>query len=125
MPFPDAGMRTGDTYRPLSPVELGIVFTLLSADFPGRDELLEQLSECKVRTLDENGSLEFLLYDKRPAMVVRRIPVEAEMEDKDGIIIHILLHVVSGFLKELEIYRDDSGLVLGMIREGSLRLVVL
>jgi hypothetical protein len=41
------------------------------------------------------------------AKVSRRIPIEAEGKDIDGVKIHILLHVVDGFMDELEIFRED------------------
>lgn len=84
---------------------------LLSADFPGRNAVAEQVAVASVRAIDNNGSLEFAPSDKSLAEVVRRIPVEAELDDGDGVTIHVLLHVVDGLLRELEVYRDDSGRV--------------
>jgi hypothetical protein len=98
---------------------------LLSAGFPGRDTLMEQAAVASVRSIDNNGSLEFAPPDKEPAKVARRIPVEAELEDSDGVTIHMLLHVVDGLLKELEIYRDDSGRVQRALVPADLRLMVL
>jgi hypothetical protein len=61
------------------------------------------------RRIDAEGSLELQpSHDARPAEVVRRIPVEAETEDVDGVPIHVLLHVVNGYMNELEVYREDS-----------------
>ena len=42
------------------------------------------------------------------AHLEKRIPVEAEGRDADGMGIHFLLHVVDGLLKEIEIFREDS-----------------
>ncbi len=42
----------------------------------------------------------------------RRIPVEASYPDADGVVVHVLLHVIDGRLDELEVYREDSGSVL-------------
>ena len=33
-----------------------------------------------------------------------RIPVEAEVEDLDAVTIHLLVHVIDGYIDELEIY---------------------
>jgi hypothetical protein len=44
--------------------------------------------------------------------VKRRIPVEASYPDADGVIVHVLLHIIEGRLDELEVYREDSGRVL-------------
>jgi hypothetical protein len=40
-----------------------------------------------------------------------RIPIEGSCPDTDGVVIHILLHVVNGYLNEIEIYKDDSSRV--------------
>ena len=62
--------------------------------------------------IDEGGSLQFSIEALSSAPVLERIPVEAEYMDADGITVHVLLHVVDGKLLELEIYKDDSSLVL-------------
>lgn len=94
--------------RPLSRREKELLAKLLDAKFLGRDELLWQARRVMVRAMDRNGSLEFILTHDRPAPVAHRVPVEAEVDDSDGVTIHVLLHVVGGMLRELEIYREDS-----------------
>lgn len=115
----------GQDCRPLSDLEKQLLTKLLSADFSGRDTLREQAAVISVRELDQNGSLEFAPSNDMPAEVVRRIPVEAELDDSDGVTIHLLLHVVDGFLKELEVYRDDSSSVQRVLAPEDLRLLVL
>lgn len=78
----------------------------------GSAELRQQLSTTLGSTLDENGSLRLAASGGPLAHMVRLIPVEAEFADLDGVIVHVLLHVVNGRLHELEIYREDSGEVL-------------
>jgi hypothetical protein len=56
------------------------------------------------------------------AITKSRIPVEGEVEDVDGTIIHILLHVVDGRVKDLQVYKDDSSAVVEMPRAEQLRL---
>jgi hypothetical protein len=112
-------------FRALSDLEKQLLAVLLSTDFSGRDALAEQVSVASVRELDHNGSLEFARSDGTPANVVRRIPVEAEFDDRDGMTIHLLLHVVDGLLKELEVYRDDSGRVQRALVPDDLRLLIL
>ncbi len=112
-------------FRPLSELERQLLAVLLSTDFSGRDALVEQVAETSVREIDRNGSLEFESSDETPAEVARRIPVEAELDDSDGVTIHVLLHVVDGLLKELEVYRDDSGRVQRVLVPGDLRLMIL
>jgi hypothetical protein len=86
---------------------------------------MEQAAAASVREIDDNGSLEFAPSDKTPADVARRIPVEAELNDSDDVTIHVLLHVVEGLLKELEVYRDDSGRVQRVLAPEDLRLMIL
>jgi RHS repeat-associated protein len=98
----------------------------LSADFPGKRELVDQAKGALAETLDADGSIALHpAVDATAAQVVGRIPVEAEFEDLDGATVHVLLHVVRGFLNELEVYRDDLGPVQGGVRPASFRLVVL
>jgi hypothetical protein len=98
---------------------------LLGAEFPGRDVLTAQLRSAMVVALDSNGSLRFDVRDGGQAEVVRRIPVEAETEDGDGVTIHLLLHVIDGLLNELEIYREDSKSLKRSIDSSSLRVLDL
>jgi hypothetical protein len=49
-----------EDWRALLPEERELIERMLSEPFPGRDELLAQLSGAKVRTIDEDGSLSFL-----------------------------------------------------------------
>ena len=112
-------------FRPLSDLEKQLLAVLLSTDFSGRDAVAEQVAVASVREIDDAGSLEFGPSDTTPAEVVRRIPVEAELDDTDGVTIHVLLHVVDGLVKELEVYREDSGRVQRALAPEDLRLVVL
>jgi hypothetical protein len=78
-----------------------------------------------VRVIDADGSLELSIVGTAPrANVERRIPVEAEAEDVDGMTFHVLLHVVDGLVNELEIYRNDSEPMQGPIRAEALRVLV-
>jgi hypothetical protein len=111
--------------RPLTGQEHALLATLLGADFPGRETLTEQLAQAHARRVDTEGSLELSVSGGSAADVVRRIPVEAELEDIDGVTIHVLLHVVRGFLNELEFFREDGGLIQGPIEADKLRILVL
>jgi hypothetical protein len=112
-------------FRLLSDLEKQLLTVLLGTGFSGRDAVAEQVAVASVRKIDHNGSLEFAPSDKPPAEVARRIPVEAELDDCDGVTIHVLLHVVDGLVKELEVYRDDSGRVQRELVSADLKLMVL
>jgi len=69
---------------------------------------LAQVQNATVVPIDSNGSLRFIVDSSVKAGVTKRIPVEAQHLDSDGIWVHALLHVVDGQISELEIYKDDS-----------------
>jgi hypothetical protein len=95
--------------RALAPTEREVISVLLSEDFPGRDELVGQLDHVSGRIIDDDGSLELRVTADAPrAPVTARVATEGHMADSDGMMVHVLLHVVDGFMSELEIYRDDS-----------------
>jgi hypothetical protein len=102
-----------------------ILDTLLAVPFPGRDDVARQVEVARGRRLDDDGCLELSAQAVPPAAVVRSIPVEAEIDDADGVTIHILLHVVDGYIDELEFYRDDGSPQQGSILPEALRVIVL
>lgn len=111
--------------RVLSERERNMLAALLDADFPGRTALLEQASGVRARRIDSNGSLGLVPEPHSPsAAVVRRVPVEAELSDADGVGVHVLLHVLDGYLNELEIYREDSGPLERELDPSDFRLIV-
>lgn len=95
-------------YRPMTESEQALLSRLLESPFPGRDQLRAQLRDAMVRTIDEDGSFSIQVSRDQKADVLRRVPVEADGIDLDGMMIRFLLHVVKGIASELEIYRDDS-----------------
>ena len=98
---------------------------LLEVDFPGRSELAALLRSVLVRTIDEDGGLELQSQVEGSAAVVKRVPVEAEGKDEDGVIIHMLLHVVGGRPVELEFFKEDSSTVKRVPLPSAFELVVL
>lgn len=118
-------MNTQEPLRNPTLPELALLKRLLDAAFPGRDELAATLHEIQVRTIDENGSLELLTHLDKKVPVVKRIPVEAEGSDKDGVVIHVLLHVVDGKPAELEIYKEDGSRIVASPTPSELELLVL
>ena len=111
------------TFRKLTIHEFCILKRLLSIDFPGRDAIAQQIKIALVRQIDDEGSLEFFVRPHDKAEVLKRIPIEAEFLDADGVTAHILLHVVDGKCSELEIYKDDSSPISLQPEPDNLRLV--
>ena len=119
-------MRVEEHFREPTLMEKELVHRLLAADFPGKAEVTAQLVGCQVRIIDNEGSLELRPVDmSRPATVRKTIPVEAEGVDEDGIQVHFLLHVVRGFARELEIYKDDGSPIRQMPSPSDLEVIVL
>jgi len=114
-----------DVFRPPTESEVQLLTILLDVPFTGNEELRTQATNAKVRSIDTNGSLAIEVDPSPRAEVKRRIPVEAEVEDDDGTTIHLLVHVEDGLLSELEIYREDSAIVIGEINPSKLRPIVI
>lgn len=122
----ERGPDSESSLRPLDAGEREVLVKLLGVHFPGRDALRQQAAGAMGRRIDAEGSLELQPnQDAPPAEVVRRIPVEAETDDLDGTPIHVLLHVVNGYMNELEVYREDSAKLARPINPEALRLIVL
>ena len=113
-----------DDYTPLDAQSARILAALLAEPFPGRDEIARQVALARSRRIDDDGSFALSVSDAPPAEVVGRIPLEAKAEDLDGVTVHVLLHVVDGYINELEIYREDGGRILAPIRAESLRIIL-
>jgi hypothetical protein len=110
-------------YRALTTHEMQLLVKLLDLEFPGRDELRVQLGSVRGRTIDEDGGLSLRSGAESPAPVSCRVPTEGRCVDLDGVHINVLLHVVGGFMHELEIYKDDSSQVKQSPRAGDLMII--
>ena len=106
-------------------VERGYIDRLLTAGFPGRDELARQLTSVLVRRIDDQGSLELVPQNDVRAPVVKRVPVEGEAVDVDGVPIYFLLHVVDSRAHELEIYKADGSRISRMPSPEQVEVVAL
>jgi hypothetical protein len=93
--------------RALDAYERQLLDRLIARVKDGEDVYADQLSTCKARSLDSNGSLELVVLSDRRADSLRRLLVEGEAVDSDGIAIHYLIHAVDGRLAILDIYKDD------------------
>lgn len=85
---------------------------LLDHEFPGRDELRGQLGSVSAKQVCKDGTLSLQVSSGQPAVVKHRVPTEGSCPDSDGVMIHVLLHVVSGMMDELEMFKEDGSDVL-------------
>lgn len=107
-------MTTETPYRPLTRHEREVLEKLLEPSFPGRDELRAQVKLVEAREIDGDGCIEFSTVAAARAEVRFNIPTEGEYRDVDGITLHVQLHVMDGFIKELEVYKEDGSIPSGL-----------
>jgi hypothetical protein len=88
--------------------ERDLMTALTTADFLGRAEVLAQLQSSHVCTIDDEGSLEIHTFCDRQALVRYRVCTELYGPDSDRTQISVMLHVVDGFCREIEIYKVDG-----------------
>lgn len=110
--------------RALAADERKLMDRLLNEPFGGRDELRIQLADVRV-VAHGRGDTRTLVFSLPPPNTPRahadsRIPVDAVMTDDDGTDIEILLHVVDGYARELEIYRVDGAPIKRTSLDGPL-----
>jgi hypothetical protein len=110
--------------RELATDERQLINRLLQETFVGRDALKAQMADVRVVVGREGGdrTLVFLLSASNGprANTCSRVPVDAVMEDIDGVYIEILFHVVDGYARELEIYRVDGSPIKRQFMDGPL-----
>jgi len=100
-------------FRPLHDSEKRLLETLLEHRFDGQDQLREQLKSTTARLIleyhDNYGSIELSVSNGPPASCRKRVPVEGQFLDDDGIPVWLILHVNrEGFMCEFEVVRADG-----------------
>jgi hypothetical protein len=102
-------------WRLPSTKEQALLNLLASQDFLGNTKIAMQLKNCKVRTLDKDGTIEIKVdTNKKIINAIEIVSFEptvlVEAELKTNIYpIYFLLHVHNGYAFELEVYREDFG----------------
>lgn len=102
--------------------ERALFSRFLETPFPGSEAVAEQLRHSLVLPIDDNGSLDFLIQAGPKAEVHNSVPVEGEAEDLDGTTIHMLLHVIDGTGRGLEVYKEDSSRLINRPAPSELRI---
>lgn len=93
--------------RPATVEEINFIDSLFGDTPQIRSKLSSQLNELSVSEIDNNGSLMLKPVQGEKAIFLSRIPVEALASMKDDATVEVLLHVVDGWLHELEILPSD------------------
>lgn len=117
------------SWRAASEHETALLEKLLAADFLGADSLRVQQATMLVSEIPEeprNGSLELHPRPNSKALAItKRVPVEAQGTDVDGVPFHVLLFVVDGLMAELQIFREDSRPLLSQPVLADMEVLVL
>jgi hypothetical protein len=108
--MPDLKMKLSKP-RDLSSDELKILNKMLSVEFEDKDIIINQLNTAKVisycscgcRTIDIQVDNNLPGYDYKI-----RVQIELKTLSKNGIPIIASIHIVNGYICELEVYRADS-----------------
>lgn len=112
------------SYRTLTDWELTILKKLTQVQFAGRDEVLKQIDAaeaCGTGDKDNYGSIYLRTSYKKKASVAERVPVEGFAEDIDRVPVEILLHVLNGYISELEIVKADGSPLLSKINPDKVK----
>lgn len=96
------------SFKNLSQWHQDMLYLLLNADFPGKNEVRAQLLSSKFDIIDKNGSLGIYPQTEIQAPVVKTAPVEAYARDRDGIVIQVILFTRNGFVYMLEVLRESN-----------------
>lgn len=98
--------------------ERALLMALLPHEHPLRDALVLHAEAASVEWFEAGGSpiIEFNVDRSRvpPVESEHRVVSEGEVSDKDGVTIHLLLHVVDGYLEEIELVREDDNDVIAL-----------
>lgn len=111
-------------FRELAPHECSIIRKILAAD-PSGAEFGERIERRRVAPLDDYGSLAFEASATAEGGRVQKFKAEAQVTDRDGIDIHVLLFRRGEELFELQVYKDDGSPILHPIEVDRLELVLL
>jgi hypothetical protein len=117
-------MTTEDT-RELTQYERRVANALLDTKFPGSEVLKKQFDYATARLMvtdDNYGSIVLTTKGSEPANIKLRVPVTALTRDESGGPVEILLHVVNGFVHELEFVRLDGKPMVGLPRLDILKV---
>lgn len=83
---------------------------MFSKNFLNRDELIAQINHAKIhREYTEYFlSLHFTAIDAKPVHLHVRVPIEMRLYQDSRAPVQFFLHVVQGYVSELEIFYADS-----------------
>lgn len=98
-------------YRKITNDERELINRILSSWL---NQINENISVGEyVKEIDKEGSIKFVHSSEPVSILQKKIPVEAQVQDVDGVWVYALLFVVdNNKVDELEIYKDDSSPIM-------------
>jgi hypothetical protein len=95
---------------------------MLDADFVEAPTLRTQLAGLRART-NEYGNRRLTVTGGNRADDSRGVVADAEAEDLDGSTVYGLLHVIDGYLFELQLFRGDGRPIQKPLAAGDFEVV--
>lgn len=87
---------------------------ILSKNFLGRDTIVHQINSAKIKREYTNYYI-LLKFQVNPKLEkikdMVRVPVEMRLYKNDNVPIVFLLHVIQGYIYELEVFKADSSII--------------
>ena len=114
--------------RMITDRERAVLAFMITRLISGYDELLGQLAAACVTMECRHCASIILTVDQavtQPSPFAVRVPMMAESKDTDGMSCQLLLHIVEGYLDELEIWRGDPGPIRALPDPDSLTITYL
>ncbi len=84
---------------------------ILSKNFFYKEEVINQINRATIirEYTDYYLALKFQVKDMMPPIPTNiRMPVEMRVREKEKVPIQFLLHVIQGYVAELEVFKSDS-----------------
>ncbi|MFW6238260.1 MAG: DUF6984 family protein [Halanaerobiales bacterium] len=115
--------------RKLRANELKWIKYMFDKEFPEKKVLQEQIKESYIKPNYNNNfiSLKFYITSdlKKFTYTNIRVPVEMRVYERDNDVpIIFILHVIEGFINELEIYKADSSEIIDKFSFDGLEIII-
>jgi hypothetical protein len=102
---------------------------ILSKNFLYREEVINHINRATIirEYTDYYLALKFQVKDIMPPIPTKiRVPVEMRVSEKEQVPIQFLLHVVEGYVAELEVFKSDSSKINAdlILIDGGIEILV-
>lgn len=101
--------------------------TMLSIDFENKEQLIRQINAASI--IREHTryfiSIKFAVPLSISAIkMTERVPIEMRAYDSEKAPVQFLLHIINGYVSELEIFRADSSEISGNIKLNRVEVIL-